>query len=301
MNSELTPAEFKKPQRERPKVPPIQKYAALISYVGTRFHGWQKQLGPGAGSGTSIQATIEEALLKILSEERVYLVGSGRTDSGVHASGQVIHFAVTRKLWEPRILLNALNTLLPSVIRVVAVRPVPMEFHAQRSATHKQYSYYFQQGPGPLPYVEPYAWWIRKKLNIEAMREGLAHLVGEHDFKPFQASGAMPGKTTVRRILEADITWQQLTFPHPPQIQFDPGVGLVRVRLVGTGFLKQMVRSITGTLLEVGEGRRSPDSFREILETRNRKLVGQTAPGKGLWLEQVWYPEIPVWDWPVAP
>jgi tRNA pseudouridine38-40 synthase len=285
---------------ERPWIPPIQKDAALISYVGTRFHGWQKQRGPGAGSGTSIQATIEEALLKITSEERIFLVGSGRTDSGVHASGQVIHFAVTRKLWEPRILLNGLNTLLPPVIRVVAVRPVPIEFHAQRSATHKQYSYYIQQGPAPLPHVEPYAWWIRKKLDMPAMQAGLAHLVGEHDFKAFQASGAMPGRTTVRRILEADVTWQNLTFPQPTMVHTDTGLGLIRVRLVGTGFLKQMVRNIVGTLLEVGEGRRSPDSFQELMEARDRKRAGQTAPGKGLWLEQVWYPGISHWDWPVA-
>lgn len=284
---------------ERPHIPPIQKYAALISYVGTRFHGWQKQLGPGAGAGTSIQATIEAALLQITSEERVYLVGSGRTDSGVHASGQVIHFSVTRKVWEPRILLNALNTVLPPVIRVLAVRPVTMDFHAQRSATHKQYSYYFQQGPAPLPYVEPFAWWIRKKLNLEAMQDGLNHLVGEKDFLAFRAAGAHVGKTTVRKILEAQISWDPVPFPQTASILHDPGLGLIRVRLVGTGFLKQMVRSIVGTLLEVGEGRRPSSCFQEIMETKDRKLVGPTAPGKGLWLEKVWYPQISEWEWPV--
>jgi tRNA pseudouridine38-40 synthase len=279
-------------------VPPIQKYAALVSYVGTRFHGWQKQLGPGAGSGTSIQATLEDALLQITSEHRVFLVGSGRTDSGVHASGQVIHFAVTRKVWEPRILLNALNTVLPPVIRVLSVQAVPMDFHAQRSATHKQYSYYFQQGPAPLPYLDPYTWWIRKRLDVPAMQKGLSFLVGEHDFIAFRAAGAHEGKSTVRRILEAQVSFDPVLFPQTHWIRHDPGQGLVRVRLVGTGFLKQMVRSIVGTLLEIGEGRRPPECLQDILHTKNRKLVGPTAPGKGLWLEQVWYPQIPEWDWP---
>ncbi|MCM2322199.1 MAG: tRNA pseudouridine(38-40) synthase TruA [Oligoflexia bacterium] len=270
----------------------MQKFAALISYVGTRYCGWQKQKGSAACGGPSVQETFEGALGRITSEE-VSTVGSGRTDSGVHAAGQVVHFILKRKAWDPRILKKGLNSLLPTDIRALDVRPVALEFHSQRSAVTKQYSYYFQQGPCALPPLEPYSWWIQKRLDLQAMRQGLNHLVGEHDFKPFQSSGSKPGPTE-RRILEAEITFETIGFP---AFQVGPlgsdrsGLGLVRVRIVGTGFLKQMVRGIAGTLLQVGEGRRDPSCFQEILQTRDRTAVGPTAPGRALWLERVWYPE----------
>lgn len=296
------------------------KYAALISYTGTHFCGWQKQREEVSGLLPSIQETFENAVFK-MTGERVSIVGSGRTDAGVHATGQVLHFRLQNKEWEPEILKRGLNSLLmqpqiilseeelalnpaskqPGLIRiqVAAVKAVAPEFHAQRSATQKQYSYYFQQGPCPLPFLEPYSWWIRKKLDISAMQSALNHLIGEHDFKVFQASGSKPDMSTVRTILEAQVEWI------PPQWSF-PGVtpvvqsltdqqsewGLVRVRLLGTGFLKQMVRSINGTLLQVGEGYRKPESFAELLVSRDRKQVGPTAPARALWLERVWYPEI---------
>jgi len=260
------------------------KYAAVISYLGTDFCGWQKQKG---FDKPSIQKTIELALERMTGDV-LSVVGSGRTDSGVHASGQVAHFILKQKEWDPRILLRGLNGLLPRSIRVVSLCRVSLEFHAQRSAEKKQYSYYFQQGPCPLPHLEPLSWWIRKPLDLQAMSEALSALVGEHDFKPFQASGAKPGPT-VRKILEADITWQPISFPCVSH-----SLGLVRVRIVGTGFLKQMVRGIAGTLLQVGEARRPPFCMKEILGSLNRSLVGPTAPARALWLEQVWYRQSPL-------
>ncbi len=262
------------------------KYAVLLSYVGTRFCGWQKQAGPDSGDAESIQETIEKALTQ-MTGETASVVGSGRTDSGVHAAGQVAHFILKKKEWEPRILMNGLNSILPRVIRVLEVRRVAIDFHAQRSALKKQYSFYFQQGPSPLPHLEPTSWWIRKRLDLEAMRQGIEYLVGEHDFKPFQSSGAKVS-TTVRRILEAEIIQEPISFPGSA-IWADSDSHLVRVRLVGTGFLKQMVRGIAGTLLQVGEKRRPPECFKEILESLDRSQVGQTAPGRALWLEKVWY------------
>src|SRR5690348_13543864 len=121
------------------------KYAALVSYLGTDFCGWQKQKGSASEGKPSVQQTIEAALSKMTSQA-VSIVGSGRTDSGVHSLGQVIHFVLSAREWEPQILLRGLNGILPMSIRILAVQPVALEFHAQRSAEKKQYSYYFQQG-----------------------------------------------------------------------------------------------------------------------------------------------------------
>lgn len=273
----------------------MTRYAALIAFEGTSFCGWQKQKAgkSGANAERSIQNTIETAIAK-MTREKTSVTGSGRTDAGVHATGLVCHFDLKNREWDPDILFRGLNALLRPAIRVIAVRPVSPDFHAQRSAVRKQYSYYFQQGPCPLPHLEPYTWWIRKALDIEAMRRALGHLKGRHDFKPFQAAGSTV-KTSVREILEAEI--EQLPVPFPGLTPLGawqhggtvPQFSLVRVRLVGTGFLKQMVRSISGTLLEVGEGRRDPDSTRQILIEGDRKKVGRTAPGRALWLERVDY------------
>lgn len=265
----------------------MYKYAVLLSYVGTNYCGWQKQYGSAAAGAPSLASTIESVLEKI-TEEKISLVGSGRTDAGVHAVGQVAHFRL-HKEWDPWKIQRGLNSrnMLPTDIRALAVQPVEMDFHAQRSADKKQYSYFFQQGPAPIAHLEPYSWWIHKKLDLEAMQRGLDHLKGEHDFKGFQSSGAKPGLTTVRRILEAEITLERAVFPGVPY----PSVQFVRMRLVGTGFLKQMVRGIAGTLLQVGESRRPADDIRSILETQDRFAVGPTAPSRALWLERVWYPE----------
>jgi tRNA pseudouridine38-40 synthase len=271
----------------------MKKFAALISYVGTSFCGWQKQKGSAAEGGPSVQETFETALSRITSQE-VSSVGSGRTDSGVHAAGQVSHFVLKgEKEWEPAILKKGLNSLLGTEIRVLAVKPVPIEFHAQRSAVKKQYSYYFQQGPCPLPFLEPYSWWIRKKLDLEAMNEALSYFRGEHDFKPFQAAGAKP-VPTVRVVSEAEAVVAPVAFPQIGpfglgETERSRGFSLVRVRVVGSGFLKQMVRGLAGTLLQVGEGRRDPSCIKEILESMDRSLVGPTAPSRALWLERVWY------------
>jgi tRNA pseudouridine38-40 synthase len=268
----------------------MHKYAALLSYRGTQYCGWQRQSGSAAAGDPSIQETVEKALSKMCSE-RISVVASGRTDSGVHAVGQVTHFVLKRKEWDPSILIKGMNSLLPQDIQVLAVQPVALDFHAQRSAEKKQYSYYFQQGPCAIPHLEPYSWWIRKPLDREAMREALDALVGEHDFKPFQASGAKPGPT-VRRILEAQVSLEAVRFPETFSPASAPAIAWVRVRIVGTGFLKQMVRGIAGTLLQVGEGRRAPSCIREILASRDRSSVGPTAPARALWLERVWYREL---------
>lgn len=268
----------------------LHKYAALLSYDGTSYCGWQKQKGSAAQGAPSIQETFENALKKITQETELKTVGSGRTDSGVHALGQVVHFVLKKKNWDQSILEKALNSQLPMTIRTLAVMPVALDFHAQRSATQKQYSYYFQQGPCAVPHLEPYSWLIKKRLNLKAMQKALDLLKGSHDFKAFQSRGAKPGPT-VREIFEAQIHWEELPFPSIVGWSKDP-IGFVRMRLIGSGFLKQMVRGIAGTLLQIGEERRKPDCINEILATRDRNLVGPTAPARALWLEKVWYPDL---------
>ncbi len=269
-----------------------QKFACRITYLGARYCGWQKQHGSAAQGEPSIQSVMEQVLESIVNEP-VSISASGRTDAGVHASGQVIHFMLKKRTWTEEVLRRALNSRLPPSIRVLKVQKVSMDFHAQRSALKKQYSYYFQQGAASHAPVEPISWWIHKVLDREAMQQALNDLKGVHDFLPFQASGAKV-KTTVREILEAELQWIPLPADYPGgwvQPGHSGDFGFVRVRLVGTGFLKQMVRGIAGTLLEIGERRRPASSVREILETKNRSLVGVTAPARALWLEQVWYDE----------
>jgi tRNA pseudouridine38-40 synthase len=263
---------------------PLWKYAMIVSYNGTHFCGWQKQKGSGALGRPSIQETIEKALEKITGEQ-LTVVGSGRTDAGVHAIGQVAHFILRKKEMETFILLRGLNGTLPVHIQVLQIQRVAIEFHAQKSADKKQYSYYFQQGPCPVPHLAHYSWWIRKTLDLDKMTEGLDQLKGVHDFKSFQASGSKPG-STVRELVEADISLIPIPFP----LTGGDTLKLVRVRLVGTGFLKQMVRGISGTLLQIGESRRPPSCMAEILAAKSRLPVGPTAPARALWLEEVWYP-----------
>src|SRR6185437_15538633 len=129
------------------------KYATLLSYTGTQYCGWQMQKGSAARGKPSIQETIAKAISEMTSES-VSIVGSGRTDSGVHAAGQVAHFVISQKAWDPGILQRGMNSLLPIDIRSLAVQEVGKDFHAQRSTTQKQYSYYFQQGPCAIPHLE---------------------------------------------------------------------------------------------------------------------------------------------------
>jgi tRNA pseudouridine38-40 synthase len=265
----------------------MKKYAMQIAYDGTDFCGWQIQKGKGvhANLKPSIQGTLADAI-KQMCGAAVSVVGSGRTDAGVHASGQVAHFRLETDRYTPENLLKGLNSILPSSIQIHRLGRVPDDFHAQRAALKKQYSFYFQQGLCQAPQLRPYTWWVRRSLDGEMMQEALQYLLGEHDFLPFRASGAKV-TSTVRTLYEADVT--RLAVPQPgcfdPEQQF-----LWRVRLVGSGFLKQMVRGIAGTLQQIGNGRRSPLDMRNIMQTQDRQKVGPTAPARGLWLDRVWYP-----------
>jgi len=263
----------------------LTKFALWITYDGTQTCGWQKQRGTAASGGPSVQEAIEKALHQI-SGESPSVVGSGRTDAGVHASGQVAHFCLREKDWGVEKFRLALNSTLPPWVRIREVREVRIEFHAQRSALKKQYSYYILQSKAPIPHLAPYAWWVRRSLDRDRMGEAISYLKGKHDFAVFQASGAKPGPTD-RTIFEADVTTVTPKFP-----DFGPQLELIRIRVVGSGFLKQMVRAIAGTLIEIGQGKHDVSHFDLLIQSKDRSFLGATAKPRGLWLERVWYSEV---------
>lgn len=269
------------------------RYAALISYVGTQYRGWQKQSSPEKVGLPSVQETLERAAKQVTGEKTNW-IGSGRTDSGVHSLGQVAHFELHKKEWKIRNLVLGLNTTLPGDIRVLAIQAVPDTFHAQRDAIKKQYSYYFLAGATHVAHLQPLAYWVKGELDLYAMQQSVAALIGKHDFKAFQGKKAV-NKTSVRRIDEAEIL-EARDSVHPI---LSLGAGaipedlkLYRFRIVGQGFLKQMVRSLAGTLIEIGRGKRETSSFAELLRTLDRDSVGTTVPAHGLWQEHVWYPNL---------
>lgn len=263
------------------------KYAMRLAYDGTDFCGWQTQRGVGRHENPkpAIEGTLVAAIRDLCGED-VTVTSSGRTDAGVHASGQVAHFRLATDRFPEENLRQGLNFRLPGSVQILQLGKVPPAFHARRT-TAKQYSYYFQEGPVNLPHLQKYTMWSRHPLDGGAMAAAVRSLVGEHDFSPF-ASARSGAVSPVREIREATVSCELLAWPG----SFPCGQHRVwRLRLVGSGFLKQMARGIAGTLKLVGEGRRSAEDFAAIVASGNREAAGPTAPASGLWLERVWYPE----------
>jgi tRNA pseudouridine38-40 synthase len=239
----------------------------LLEYDGTRYHGWQRQK-----NAVTIQETLEEALER-LTGEKVALIGSGRTDAGVHALGQVANFRVISNI-PIKAYHDGLNSLLPPDIAVLAAAEVPPEFHSRKSACAKTYEYRILNRPNRSPLNRDYAWWIAYPLNLPAMTAAAEALPGEHNFAAFRASGS-DNLNPVRRVMAA--TWRD-----------EPG-GWMSFNITATGFLRGMVRSLVGTMVEVGRGKAPPERLRALLENGARHLAGSTAPPQGLYLVEVAY------------
>jgi tRNA pseudouridine38-40 synthase len=239
----------------------------LIEYDGTNYLGWQVQ-----AKGLTIQGVIEEKLA-LLTGEPVRLVGSGRTDSGVHAFEQVAHFKTKSGMALPS-MQRALNSLLPHDIVMKRVEEAGEDFHARKQARSKIYEYRILNRPIRSVFDHGYVWHIPQKLDLRGMRQATRHLAGEHDFSSFRSVGT-PTQTAVRRVIRAE--WKK------------EKNGLLRFEIEATGFLKQMVRAIVGTLVEAGKGKISPVEFQKILESKDRKKAGPTAPAQGLFLKEVKY------------
>lgn len=261
-------------------------------YDGTHYHGWQRQ----KNTANTIQQIFEDRLSKLAGDKRVALQSSGRTDAGVHARIQVAHAHANETLLkyfetpaggpgEAQIdqnrLHQSINAILPPDIRVLKIDRVHDDFHAQRDVVKKTYLYFINPNGVQWPELRDYAWHLKFPLKWDAIEEATRALVGEHDFKAFCASDADVA-TTVRTIHEArwgTAVWNGMMGPTRLRV----------LRLTGNGFLKNMVRSITGTLTMIGNGKADPGLTKRLLDKPDRAQAGPTAPPHGLWLWDILY------------
>jgi tRNA pseudouridine38-40 synthase len=244
-----------------------KNFKLIIEYDGSLYHGWQRQK-----DDRSIQGEIEKALQK-MTTNRVTVIGSGRTDAGVHAEGQVASFKCDTRL-EPEALLNGLNSLLAEDTVIKVCEQVSSSFHARFDAKSKIYHYKILNRPTPAAIGRQYSWLIRKSLNQDAMRAAISHIIGRHDFKAFEGTGS-PRQHTTRQVYSADLIEQQS--------------GLLVFHIEADGFLRYMVRNIVGTLVDVGMQKLTSDDFKSILDSKDRSQASATAPAHGLTLVKVIY------------
>lgn len=249
--------------------------AMRLSYRGDPFCGFAKQPGQ-----LTVQGSVEEALSKVFRHP-VETVCAGRTDSGVHARGQWVSFSLTAKEWNERSeykILKSLNALTHEDISVREIVRKDLDFSARFSARTREYRYFIcTDQPRPL-LMRDFSWHLGKELDLEAMRKAASYLIGEHDFRSFCMAASAEGKTTNRNVVSIDI--------EPCQMW---GENLVVITVIGNAFLHSMVRTIVGTLVMVGRGKRSPEWVADVLEARNRSAAGENAPAAGLVFWKVSY------------
>ncbi len=242
-------------------------FKLTIEYDGSNYHGWQKQKNE-----RTIQDEIEKAIFKI-TRNKVVISGSGRTDAGVHALNQTANFFCNTDI-EATGLGKAINSLVPEDIIIKACEKVDETFHARYDAKSKVYHYRILNRDMPAAICRQYAWFIPKKLHVDAMKASVCHLHGKKDYKAFEGSGS-PRSSTIRQIISAELE------------TMDQGYLIFKIQ--GEGFLRYMVRNIVGTLVDAGLGKITPDDFKNIIDSGNRSLAGRTAPAQGLFLMHVYY------------
>lgn len=245
----------------------LKNFKLTIEYDGSSYNGWQKQK-----SKRTIQEEIEKALTTITGRS-VALTGSGRTDAGVHAFGQVANFHCDTELI-PEAFQKGLNGLMPKDIIIKECEYANEKFHARYDAKSKTYSYRILNRAFPAAICRRYAWFIRKKLDIDAMRRALYHIIGIHDFKAFAGTGSSVFHTT-RCVINTDLA--------------EKSQGYLVFEIEADGFLRFMVRNIVGTLVDAGLSKIRPDDFKRILLSKDRTNAGITAPPHGLFLMRVKY------------
>jgi len=245
----------------------MNRYKCIISYDGSGFSGYQVQ-----PNKRTVQSQIESVLAKIHKGSVVKIAASGRTDAGVHAKGQVIHFDSALSLPEDKWEL-ALNSMLPEDISVLSVEKADSAFHVRFDASGKEYRYFLYQSPKRDPFQRNYAYHYPYPLNLAVMRKACTFLLGTHDFSSFcSARTEVEDKVRTIETIEISQDGDRISF-----------------RFIGNGFLYNMVRILVGTLIEVGSGKRQPEEIVGILEKRDRRYAGKTAPGQGLYLWKVFY------------
>lgn len=247
-------------------------YKLLIQYDGTDFHGWQVQ-----NNDRTIQGELER-VIGMLEDAEVKVVGSGRTDAGVHAEGQVANVHLHR-FFEPERLRAAINGNLWRDIRILNAERVPEDFHARFSAKNKTYIYRIVNAPVMSPFLRRFALHESRPLDVTKMLIASRLLLGEHDWTAF-CSARADGESRVRTVTDCMIesTWNPIA-----------NASVIEVRISATGFLRYMVRSIVGSLVEVGRGEKDSDTIQTAILTGDRSLAGRTAPPQGLALHRVDY------------
>lgn len=245
----------------------IQTFKLTIEYDGTQFFGWQRQTDK-----PTIQGALEQVLSRILNQP-VTLAGSGRTDAGVHARGQVASFCAETGM-DPSTLKKGVNRLMKHPIVLKGCARVPDDFHARFSAVSKEYHYYVLNRDDPCAIGRDYIWHVPRPLNLKTMNQCCQTICGMHDFKSFENAGS-PRQSTVRTVFVARMD----------RLDNDRLI----FKICADGFLKNMVRNLMGTLVDVGQAKITPRMFERILSGRNRSLAGAKAPARGLILNQVNY------------
>ncbi len=249
------------------------RYALCLEYQGTQFHGFQKQ----THQPNTIQAHLEAAL-SFVANEPIHLVCAGRTDAGVHATHQIIHFD-TQAFRTERSWVLGTNSQLPPTIRVSWAKIVPESFHARFSAQSRTYHYIILSQPVPPAIMRPLVTWEIYPLQVAAMEQAAQYWLGEHDFTSFRAQYCQ-AKTPIRTVQA--LSFQETTLPKTQKILFS---------ITANAFLHHMIRNMLGTLLLVGRGKYPPEWAKSVLDAKNRTAAGPTAPPNGLYLTGVEYPE----------
>jgi tRNA pseudouridine38-40 synthase len=242
-------------------------FKLTLAYDGTGLVGWQRQ-----AEGVSVQGLLED-VLAVLDAREVRVTGAGRTDAGVHARGQVASVSLQREI-DARTLVRAMNARLPGTVRVLDAATVPDRFHARFDASAKTYHYRIWNAEVLDPFERLYVWHVPAQLDAEAMEAAASRLVGRHDFTAFRGSGGGPESA------------ERMVFVSRVRTDATP---LITYEISGNGFLRYMVRSIAGTLVEVGCGRRPAAWAADVLDSRMRERAGRTAPASGLVLMSVSY------------
>lgn len=245
----------------------VRNFKMVLQYEGARYQGWQRQ----ETTENTIQGKLE-ALLSQMCGQKVEIQGSGRTDAGVHARGQVANAHMQTDM-TPQEILSYMNRYLPKDIGVISLEEMPSRFHSRLNAKGKTYCYQVINSAIPHVFDRRYAVVFEDALDIAAMREAAGQLVGTHDFAAF--TSAKKGKKSTIRTIE--------------EIRIEKEKDMLKFIFSGDGFLFHMVRILTGTLLEVGAGKRKPEQIKEILESKKRENAGALAPAAGLTLMEVRY------------
>ncbi len=245
------------------------RYLLTVSYDGSKYKGYQKQV-----SEKTVQGEIEKVLTKINSDSEVNISASGRTDAGVHALGQKIHFDLDKDIEELK-LKQSLNSMLPGDIYVKKVEVVKDDFHARFNVKAKEYIYQINMGEYN-PIEKDYVYQYNKKLDVPEIERALKYLEGTHNFKSFTKANEETEDYT-RTIVQAKL------------IRDLRNINKITISLLGTGFLRYMVRNIVGLLIEIGEGKRKSEDIFDIIAAEDRNVAGITAPPNGLYLKDVFY------------